>query len=271
MFNLLRMDLRRLFRSRSFYIILAVTAGLILGVVALVTAVTDQEVLDAMESMESVDVQVEGNSSEMRAELEAMTRLDFVHECLGSGFLLLLTGIGVTLFVHSDFASGYIKNVCFVRPRRWEYVLSKILTAGVYSGVIAILGVVISLAGPVLFGLSLAANSIGGILQYTFWIWLPGWTFGLMGLALVLLTRSTTLGIILAVISGGGVTVAILRTVCYQLGWPALDQYLLSSVVQAQCIPQMGAAEMTMILLCAAGWAVVYAAGSFLAMEKRDI
>ena len=110
MFNLLEMDVRRLFRSRSFYIVLAVTAALILGLVLLVDTVTDQRVLDAMESQ---GAEITESDREMRAELEGMSRLDFVHECLGSGFLLLLTGVGMTLFVHADFFSGYIKNICF--------------------------------------------------------------------------------------------------------------------------------------------------------------
>ena len=102
-------------------------------------------------------------------------------------------------------------------------------------------------------------------------MWLPNWAFGLMGLALVLLTRSSTMGIIMAVISGGGVTVAVLRVVCRQLGWPALEQYLLSSVAQYQCVPLPGMPQMVMILVCSAGWAALYGAGSLLAMAKRDL
>lgn len=268
MFNLVKMDIRRLFKSRSFYILLGVTAALILGLVALVATMTDQRTLDALESQ---GMEVEESDREMKDEFNSMTQLDFVHECLGSGFLLMIACIGTTLFVHSDFSSGSIKNICFARPRRWEYVLSKILTAGVYSGVITLLGVLLSLVSPLLFGLHPAASPVGSILQYIFWMWLPNWAFTLMGLALALLTRSSTLGIIMAVLSGGGVTVAILRTVCAQLGWPALEQYLLSSVASNQCTPLPGAPQMAMILACSIGWAVLYAAGSLLSMEKRDI
>lgn len=268
MFNLVKMDVRRLFRSHSFYITLGVTAALILGLVALVATMTDQRTLDAMASQ---GMEVEESDYEMKAELNSMSQLDFAHECLGSGFLLLLTGIGVTLFIHSDFSSGFVKNLCFARPRRWEYVLSKVLATGVYSGVINLLGILLSLVCPVLFGLHPVASPVGSILQYAFWLWLPAWAFGLMALALVVLTRSSTLAIVMSVISGGGVTVAVLRTVCGQLGWPALEQYLLSYVAQYLCAPGPGTSQITMILACSVGWAAVYAAGSLLAMEKRDI
>lgn len=50
MFNMLRMDLRRLFKSRSFYVILAVTAGLLLLVTVIAYAVADPEMMEAMAS-----------------------------------------------------------------------------------------------------------------------------------------------------------------------------------------------------------------------------
>ena len=185
--------------------------------------------------------------------------------------LLLLAGIGVTLFVHGDFSSGYVKNICFARPRRWEYVLSKLLLTGVYSGIVTVLGLLLSLASPLLFGIRLDASPIAGILQYAFWLWLPTWAFGLMGLGLVLLTRSSTLGIILSVVSGGGLIAAFLQNLCQQLGWHNLAQYLLSMVVSSQCVPRPDASQMVMILGCSTGWALVYAAGSLIAMVKRDI
>ena len=47
MFNMLRMDLRRLFRTRSFYIILGVTAALLLAVVLLAAAISSPDTLAA--------------------------------------------------------------------------------------------------------------------------------------------------------------------------------------------------------------------------------
>lgn len=269
MFNLLKMDLRRLLRTRSFYIMLCVTAALLLTMVATISAVTDPEKLDALKN---TGVVVTGGSSEdMQEELRGMTRLDFVHECLGSGFLLLLTGIGVTLFVYSDFSSGFIKNLCFARPRRWEYVLSKVLLAGVYSAAITLLGVLLTLVCPVFLGIRLEASPIGGILQYTFWMWLPNWAFSLLGLALVLLTRNSTLGIVMAIVAGGGLTANLLQMLCQRFDWPNLSQYLISAVAAYQCVPAPDGSQMAMILGCSLGWAALYAAGSLIAMEKRDI
>ena len=113
MFNMLCMDLRRLFRSRSFYIILGATAALILLVVLLTAVVSDPETLDDMHASGAEIEEIDRRISE---EIRSMTQLDLTHETLGSGFLLVIAGIGMTLFAGGDFSSGYIKNICFCPP-----------------------------------------------------------------------------------------------------------------------------------------------------------
>lgn len=268
MINLFRMDIRRLFRNRGFYIMLGVTAVLIAGMILLLSMVSDPEAMDRMQSKGADISEIDRQEA---AAIRTMPQLDFTYECLSSGFLLVLTGIGVTLFVNGDFSNGYIKNICFARPNRRDYVFSKILLTGIYSGVLTILGVLVTLICPALVGLHLAASPVIALLHYTFWLWLPHWAFGLMALALVLLTWSSTLGIVFSVISGGGIITEVLRLVCQQLNWPPLEQYLLCSVEGNQCIPMPGVQQMGVILACTLGWTAVYGIGSLLLIEKRDI
>ena len=109
MFNMLRMDLRRLFKSRSFSIILGVTAVLLMMVTVMAYAIADPEMMDAMEAQGAEIIESDRMMSEY---IQNMSQLDLMHETLGSGFLLVMTGIGMTLFVNGDFSSGFIKNIC---------------------------------------------------------------------------------------------------------------------------------------------------------------
>lgn len=267
MLNLLRMDLRRLFRSRSFTIVLAVAAGLTLMVIVVAAKLTDPETLNAMEADGTT---IDENIWEESAEIRGMSQLEFIYECLNSGFLLMMTGIGMTLFVYSDFAGGSVKNICFASRRR-DYVLSKVLLAGVYSALLVGAGILTSLVGPYPFGLRPAADSPLDIALYAFWVFLPHWAFALMALAFVLLTRGSTAGILMSVFSGSGLIAALLQKLCDLLGWPPLWQASLSSVVSTRCVPQMGPPQMTFTLACCAGWGILYTAASLLLMEKRDI
>ena len=192
MFNLLRMDLRRLFRSQNFYIMLGATTVLLFLLLLLVASISDPNTLDAMQSN---GAEITESDRAMSDEIRSVSCLEIAHECLSSGFLLIITGIGMTTFINSDFSSGYIKNICFVQPRRRNYVLSKILLAGVYSGIVTVIGILVSLVLPLLLGMRPALSPIPAILQYAFWMWLPNWAFGLMALALVTLTRSSVLAV----------------------------------------------------------------------------
>ena len=117
MFNLLRMDLRRLFQNRSFYIILVVTAVLLIMVTVMAHAIADPEMMDEMEAQGAEITEADRMMSDY---IQNMSQLDFMHETLGSGFLLVMTGIGMTLFVNGDFSSGFIKNICCINSRRRE-------------------------------------------------------------------------------------------------------------------------------------------------------
>ena len=263
MLSLLKMDVLRLVKSRSFYIILGVTAALIVSLVLMVAGISAPEVIDAM-AAQGAEIDLEDQQT--LEYIKSMDQLAFVHETLGSGFLLVIAGIGMTLFAGGDFSSGYIKNICFARPRRWDYVLSKLLLAGVYSGLLTALGVLLSLLSPRLVGLRLAAAPLSQLTGYAVLMWLPRWAFSL---TLVLLTRSSTLGIILSLVSGGDLTVILAGALCGRLGLPPVEQYFLSSVVRDLCAPQTGAAAL--ILACAAGWSVLYAAVSLAAIKNQDI
>ena len=268
MFNMLRMDLRRLFKSRSFYIILSVTAVLLIMVTVMAYAVADPETMDAMEAQ---GAEITESDRMMSEYIQNMSQLDFMHETLGSGFLLVMTGIGMTLFVNGDFSSGFIKNICCINPRRRDYVLSKVALAGIYSGIITVLSVLLMLLSPVLIHMYPVPDSISQILRYVLWMWLPHWAFALMALALVLLTRSTTLGIILSLVAGGGLTAALVGMLGRLLRWPPFEQYFLAAVVKGLYTPQSGITQTGVILACTMAWAVLYGVGGLLSMEKRDI
>ncbi len=267
MSNLLRMDLRRLFKNRSFYIILVVTAVLLIMVTVMAYAVADPEIMD---NMEAQGAEITESDRMMSEYIHDMSQLDLMHETLGSGFLLVMTGIGMTLFVNGDFSSGFIKNICSVKRRR-DYVLAKILLAGVYSGVITVLSVLLMLLTPLLIHMYPALDSISQILQYGLWMWLPHWAFALMALALVLLTRNTTLGIILSLVSGSGLTVALVGTLGKMFRWPPLEQYFLAAVVKGVYTSESGIVPIGIVLVCVTAWTVFYGTVSLVSMEKRDI
>ena len=99
MLSLLKMDVLRLVKSRSFYIILGVTAALIVSLVLMVAGISAPEVIDAM-AAQGAEIDLEDQQT--LEYIKSMDQLAFVHETLGSGFLLVIAGIGMTLFAGGD-------------------------------------------------------------------------------------------------------------------------------------------------------------------------
>lgn len=268
MFNLFRMDLRRLVRSRSFYITLLVTAVMVALVTLMAVTMSDPEFLDAMEAKGAEISAYDRQTGELIRNIDQLT---FAHEIFSSGFLLLVTGICVAVFFSQDFTNGFIKNIGISGPNRKAYVLEKAAFIGLYSGTLTALAVGMALLAPVCMGLILRANTLVDILQYTFFLWLPHWAFGIMALFMVLLSRNSTLGIIVSLASALGLTAALSDVLPHLLHLSSPSPYFLCNIVQNQCLPQAYPAEIQMVVLCSAGWGLVYTVGSLLAMEKRDI
>lgn len=266
MFNIFRMDSRRLLKSRTFYIMLAVAVAMVLFMCFMLSIMSSPEVLKAMEES---GAEVDGADYQMRAYIDGMSQLTFVHECLANGCLLILAGMGMTFFAGGDFAGGYIKNICFARPGRWEYIASKVLIGGVYSGIVTVVSVLFALVLPPFFGLHPIASTIGDMAGYTFWIWLPTWAFSLMAFTMVTVTRSASLGVFMSLFCGAGFPALILGTLTETLGWPRIDKYFISSLMSVSCAPVM--VQAWTILAGVAVWSVLYIAVSLLLTKKRDI
>ena len=81
MFNILRMDLRRLFKSRSFYMILGITALLLIMVTVMARSLSDPETLAAMEEQ---GAEVDESDRMMSEYIRAMPPLELMHESLAA-------------------------------------------------------------------------------------------------------------------------------------------------------------------------------------------
>lgn len=154
--SMLRVDFRRMLRSRLFYIILA--AALLVPVVmtVMLTMMDGQESTDpqtgkvtVMEGPESVwesfgtlpadpsAPPAEAPSDDAAGAMGGMGDMSVMAMC-NINMAFMGVAVFVCLFISEDFRSGYAKNLFTVRARRGEYVASKIL-AGFVCGALMLL------------------------------------------------------------------------------------------------------------------------------------
>ena len=159
--SLLTVDLRRMFTSRLFYIMLAI-AAVIPVLVLVMTTMMDGSVsvdpntgvettVEAFDSVWQAIGTLPGESAGAAMSLTSMCNINLVY---------FLAAVLIGIFVADDFRSGYCKNLFAVRPQKVGYVASKTLT-GFLGGSLMLLGFFAgAMVGGAISGLPFALGSL---------------------------------------------------------------------------------------------------------------
>ena len=161
--TMLKVDFRRMFKSRTFYILIA--CALLIPVVMTV-------MMTMMDGSVSVDRQT-GEETVIQGPVNAWQNIgtppgievaeggmDIFMMC-NINMMFMAVAVFVCLFISEDFRSGYAKNIFTVRAKKGDYVISKTL-AGVVCGLFMLIAYFIgSMLGGVVAGLSFELGGIG--------------------------------------------------------------------------------------------------------------
>ena len=153
--SMMRVDFRRMLRSRLFYILIA-CALVIPVLMTVMMAMMDGTVsVDPQTGAETVMVGPE-NTWQNIGTLpggEAMGGTEVFAMC-NINMAFMGVAVFVCLFISDDFRSGYAKNLFTVREKKSEYVISKTL-AGVVCGALMLVAYFVgSMLGGAISGLS---------------------------------------------------------------------------------------------------------------------
>lgn len=139
MFNFIKMDVRRLFRSLSFYIII--------GIFMFITCMNiyddyntlknrnenevnqSQEVTDGDEDSDDGDGVNAGlyvGNDISRLKQVSFARL--LRGLYGGNSLIFFVALVMTIFICTEYQSGYIKNISTISKYRWYNIISKMVT-----------------------------------------------------------------------------------------------------------------------------------------------
>ena len=153
--SMLKVDFRRMFKSRLFYIIIAC---------ALIMPILMTVMMAMMDGSVSVDPQT-GVESVMVGPENAWQNIGTLPggEQMGGNEIFMMCNINmafmgvavfVCLFISDDFRSGYAKNLFTVRAKKSDYVISKTLSGFVCGTLMLIAYFLGSVLGGAISGLS---------------------------------------------------------------------------------------------------------------------
>ena len=152
--SMLKVDFRRMFKSKLFYILIAC---------ALIMPILMTVMMSMMDGSVSVNPQT-GVETVMVGPENAWQNIGTLPgEALGGDEIFMMCNINmafmgvavfVCLFISDDFRSGYAKNLFTVRAKRGEYVISKTLAGFVCGAMMLIAYLLGSVLGGTISGLS---------------------------------------------------------------------------------------------------------------------
>ena len=153
--SMLKVDFKRMFKSKLFYILLACALVMPILMTVMMAMMDGSVSVNPQTGEESIMVGPE-NTWQNIGTLpggEAMGGMD-VFMMFNINMMFMAVAVFICLFISDDFRSGYAKNLFTVRAKKGEYIISKTLAGFVCGAFMLILYLIGSMLGGVIAGLS---------------------------------------------------------------------------------------------------------------------
>lgn len=205
MFNLIRMDLYRIIRSKAVYVCLGILIATTIACYGLLYLMATPEgqktaVAIGMLTDEADDLEEAGHV------LDGVDSLVFFRQIsLDGGLYNVVFGIVIALFLGIDFQSGYIKNIMVLHKNRTKYILGKLVTAGLINFFYLLVAYALNALMNRLFHTLVPYAGLKDSLFYLSWAWLLTMAFAALVIAVSVVTKNTTAAVTTAVLFGSGI------------------------------------------------------------------
>ena len=166
--SMLKVDFKRLFLSRSFYIIVAACLLAPILILVMTTMMDGSVTVDPNTGVETV---MEGFDNVWQiigtvsgASSDAGTSMDMsITSMCNINMLYFAIAALVCIFVADDFRSGYAKNLFTVRAKKTDYVASKTLVLSFGAAMMVLAFFIGSIVGGAVSGLSFEMVGFGAL------------------------------------------------------------------------------------------------------------
>lgn len=155
--SMLKVDFRRMFRSKLFYILIACALVVPILMTVMMTMMDGSVSVDPQTGVETV---MEGPENTWQSigtlptdDGAAMGGMDVMAMC-NINMMFMGVAVFICLFISEDFRSGYAKNLFTVRAKKGDYVISKTIAGFICGAFMLIAYFVGAMLGGAISGLS---------------------------------------------------------------------------------------------------------------------
>lgn len=211
MLNLLRMDLRHMFRSRAFYICFGLLSLTCIITFIIFFMITDPEM---QKLLTEHGFTITAASGDIKDAMGTTSLINLFHQTnISGGFLPVVSGILMSLYICTDFDSGFIKNILAIHENKWSYILSKMTCFSIVNLTFLAGTFLIVLGFNAALGNLFFYSSAADTLFYLFNIWMITNGFCALTLLVCIITRSKAAGITAAFVLCSGLIVLIVNAI----------------------------------------------------------
>ncbi len=268
MFNLLRMDLKRLQKSRSSYVILILSMLVsLIFFMALYIALNPD--LQAWMKAHGFIFQVSG----MDSTQPAISFIELFHLTYTQNFLAIFIGIAVVLFNCHEHECGFSKNVLSIHVNRFHYILSKSITLSLY----ALVMMSVCFLEAIILNLCVSSffifPSVQDMLLYVGLLYLIAIAFVCMYTALTIWLKSKSGCIGTVIVYATGIWMSIVNPLLGILGWQKILDYTLMSRLGmlSRYVQSIDMNQIFMMIFNVVCFILIYTFLSTLRSYKKDI
>lgn len=167
--NVFSMDLYRMMKTKSTYILLAIyVAFLSLAIFVFKTN---------MDAGFTIGEQTQ-------------TISEFMYYMLSGNTTIFLIIIFIAMFINAEFNSGYFKNIMGDIPNKVNYVASKCMIVALYTAIYVIVGVVIAIIGARVLGIE-ELGKVSSIAAYAGILYLLDFVVGIIMIMVTIALRNS--------------------------------------------------------------------------------
>ncbi len=291
MLNVIKMDLYKLFKMKSFYVvtIIAIVFGIIMAM-SLMPETSDTNTSSNKTVIESTDKNSADSDLQDDSEAKIGVQIDtsgiknttpnavYVYgKLLSSGIYLLFSVIFVMIFVSSENKNGYIKNIGGQVRHRRQLFISKMAVIGIYT---VLFDVIMFLVEAVVWmictkKLSLGEGSFDGYISFIIFQMLLQYAFLMVCATIETVIKNRVFGMTAAVCLSIGVGPLICMAIdvgVHKLtGFTVeIEKYLITTKINS-LVPGESMSQQLNLIMFVIVYLVIAAAAGIISMEKRDM
>ena len=291
MLNVIKMDLYKLFKMKSFYVvtIIAIVFGIIMAM-SLMPETSDTNTSSNKTVIESTDKNSADSDLQDNSEAKIGVQIDtsgiknttpnavYVYgKLLSSGIYLLFSVIFVMIFVSSENKNGYIKNIGGQVRHRRQLFISKMAVIGIYT---VLFDVIMFLVEAVVWmictkKLSLGEGSFDGYISFIIFQMLLQYAFLMVCATIETVIKNRVFGMTAAVCLSIGVGPLICMAIdvgVHKLtGFTVeIQKYLITTKINS-LVPGESMSQQLNLIMFVIVYLVIAAAAGIISMEKRDM